>query len=67
MFVAQWNPETKSITADLTHLTGVWASFVDPKVLEAGVQRIFEEVRGELELPMSGAERTDTRRRSSTP
>ncbi|MFC8934237.1 hypothetical protein ACFT1A_19355 [Rhodococcus sp. NPDC057135] len=46
MFIAQWNPETKSITADLTHLTGVWASFVDPKVLKAGVQRVFEKVRG---------------------
>ncbi len=68
MFVAQWNPETKSITADLTHLTGVWASFVDPKVLEAGVQRIFEEVRGNSnsqcrersELTLGGIEYTLT-------
>jgi len=51
MFVAEWDPKTKIVTAQLPHLTNVWLSLFDLKKVAANLLKVFENVQGTIDSP----------------
>lgn len=55
MFTGEWDPVTKTLTAEVTHLTDFWVSaFNVLKAIEDGVRRAFEVFRGDSTSPCRG-------------
>jgi hypothetical protein len=52
MFNGRWDPATKTLTAQVTHLTDFWVSaFNVLKAIENGIGRTFETLRGNSTSP----------------
>jgi len=52
MFTGEWDPVTKTLTAEVTHLTDFWVSAFNVfKAIEHGIGRTFEILRGDSTSP----------------
>ncbi len=51
MFVAEWDPKTETVTAQLPHLTNVWLSIFDLKKVATNILKVFENVQGTIDSP----------------
>lgn len=52
MFTATWDPGTKTVTAEVTHLTNFWLSVFNVfSSIETGIGKAFEFVRGTTDSP----------------
>lgn len=52
MFTGEWDPATRTLTAEVTHLTDFWVSAFDVfKAIENGIGRTFEVLRGDSTSP----------------
>ncbi|MGV0791369.1 hypothetical protein [Mycolicibacterium sp. XJ1819] len=52
MFATTWDPATKTVTTEVTHLSNFWVSLFNVfKAIEDGIGRTFEELRGNTRSP----------------